>query len=663
MEDALEGVKRLHALEVRAGMLLGNALHLADHARGLAEQDLDVHVDRRVAEMRVLKHELSVASRDADERDRAALAAAEFLEEEPRLGPERENIALLGLAAPDLHRVHRHLFVVDLAQLELAASRLDELGAAVRKPACADVVDRHDRVGLSEIGARVDHALAAALHLGVSALDGVEVESFGVGARHHRGRCASAEAYAHRGASDLDDERADLYRLLLHLAVAYYAHAAREHYRLVVAAKLARDLALVGPEKAAELRTAELVAERRAANRPVDHYLERRRKARREGRELALPGLREAGNPEVGHHEAADAGDGARALARRRLVADFAADAGSSAGERRDRRRVVVGLDLHQLVESVLLEAVFVRLGVDREDIGPEARHDCGVVLVRAQGVLRTLLVRVLDHLEERLRLLLAVDDEFRAEDLVAAVLGVDLAEHHELGVGRVASGGGEALGEVLHLWLGDRKADLLVRLAYRLDALRHHVVSAPGPGLCYVEEIGEVVVDAFGHLVVESREPFRAREGLLEVLLRDGGPRVRERDVVANSALDALYRLEPAVAEDVGRLGAPRADRALPGRHVEIGSVAVALRVEERRRAFKLGDVERLVSEFKRIHPPCVDVQWTKRGVDFRDCFLYRIQPERRIRLRTEQQNHLKSILSKMEPGIGFEPMRPCGS
>ena len=125
MENALEGVKRLHALEVRASVLLRDALHLADHAGGLPEQDLDVHVDRRVAEMRVLENELSVASRDADERDRAALAAAEFLEEEPRLGPERENIALLGLAAPDLHRVHRHLFVVDLAQLELAACRLD----------------------------------------------------------------------------------------------------------------------------------------------------------------------------------------------------------------------------------------------------------------------------------------------------------------------------------------------------------------------------------------------------------------------------------------------------------------------------------------------------------------------------------------------------------
>ena len=630
MEDALEGVKRLHALEVRAGMLLGNALHLADHARGLAEQDLDVHVDRRVAEMRVLKHELSVASRDADERDGAALAAAEFLEEEPRLGAERENIALLGLAAPDLHRVHRHLFVVDLAQLELAASRLDELGAAVRKTARADVVDRHYRVCLPEIGARVDHALAATLHLGVTALDGVEVESFGVGARHHRRRGASAEADAHRGPADLNDERADLDRLLLHLAVANDAHAACEHDRLVVATKFARDLAFVSPEKAAELRTAELVAERRAANGTIDHDLERRRKARREGRELALPGLGEAGDAEVRHHKAADARDGARALACRRLVADFTANAGCGAGERRNRRRVVVGLDLHQLVESVLLETILVRLGIDRENVGPEASYDCGVVLVRAQGVLRTLLVRVLDHLKERLRLFFAVDYELGAEDLVAAVLGVDLAEHHELGVGRIAPGSGKALGEILHLGFGNRKPDFGVRLADRLDTLRHNVVSAAGLRVGDVKEVGKIVVHSLGHLVVKRGEPLGARKRLLEVLLSDRRPGIGERDVVANPALDALDRLESAVAEDVGRLGAPRADRALPGRHIEIGSIAVALCVEERRRAFKLCDVERLVSKFKGIDPFCVDVERTKRRVDLCNCLLYRIQPER---------------------------------
>ena len=89
MQDARERVHRLHALEVQPGVRLLDALHLADHARRLAEEDLDVHVDRRVAEVRVVEDELSVSSRDADERDRAALAAAELLEEESRLGLER----------------------------------------------------------------------------------------------------------------------------------------------------------------------------------------------------------------------------------------------------------------------------------------------------------------------------------------------------------------------------------------------------------------------------------------------------------------------------------------------------------------------------------------------------------------------------------------------
>ena len=234
---------------------------------------------------------------------------------------------------------------------------------------------------------------------------------------------SEAEADAHGGAADLDDKRADLDGLLLDLAAADDSHAAREHDRLVVAAELAGNLAFVRAEEAAELRTAELVAERRAADRSVDHDLQRRREARREGRELALPGLGEAGDAEVGDHEAADARDGARALSRRGLVADLPADSRRRSGERGDRGRMVVCLDLHELVELVLLEAVRVCLGIYREDVGPEACDYGGVVLVGAQGVLRTLLVRVLDHLEERLRLLLPVDDELGAEDLVAAVL------------------------------------------------------------------------------------------------------------------------------------------------------------------------------------------------------------------------------------------------
>ena len=63
----------------------------------------------------------------------------------------------------------------------------------------------------------------------------------------------------------------------------------------------------------------------------------------------------------------------------------------------------------------------------------------------------------ILNHLKKRLLLTLAVDDELCAENLVAAMLGVYLAKHHKLRVGRVAAGRGETLGEILHLRLRNR--------------------------------------------------------------------------------------------------------------------------------------------------------------------------------------------------------------
>ena len=122
-------------------MLPRDAFYLANHPRRLAEKDLDVHVDGLVREVAVGEDEPSVASRLAYERDGAALAAAKRLEEVLRLRLQRENVALLRLAAPDFHRVHGNLLVVDFPKLEPAARGLNELGAAVGKSARADVVD------------------------------------------------------------------------------------------------------------------------------------------------------------------------------------------------------------------------------------------------------------------------------------------------------------------------------------------------------------------------------------------------------------------------------------------------------------------------------------------------------------------------------------------
>ena len=562
VENPRERVHRADALERDRAVRGLDALHLAHHARRLAEQDLDGHVDGVVLEMLVVEDELAVARRDADERDRAAFARAQPLEELAPLGTEREDVALLRLAAPNLHGAHRLLLVGDLPQLEAAARRLDEFGAAIGKPARADVVNGEDGVRRAERRARVDDALATALHLGVAALDGVEVEILRVRAGHHRGRRAAAQADAHGGAADLDDEGPRRDGLLLDLAFTDDAHAAREHDGLVVAAQRARLLGLQRAEEAAELRTAELVAEGRAADGPFRHDLKRRRQPRREVRVKTLPRLREVGNAQVGDHEAADARDRARAGARRRLVADLAAHARRRAGKRRDRRRVVVRLDLHEDVEVVLLEGVVRRLRVDGKDVRLEATDDGRVVLVGRERVLGTLLVRVLDHAEERVRHLLPADHKLRAENLVAAMLGVDLPEHRQLRVRRVALGGLETRGEVFELLIGNGKPHLLVRLADSLNAFFENIVGAPLTRLVRREEVVHRSVDTLGHLVVERGERRRGEgdgSGLVVWVVRDvrdvRDARPSRSNKEPDATLNAQNRGQPAVPENVRRL------------------------------------------------------------------------------------------------------------
>ena len=168
-------------------------------------------------------------------------------------------------------------------------------------------MDREHRILRAHRGARVDHALASALHLGVAALHAVEVERLVVGAGHHGRRRAAAKADAHRRPADLHYVRARLHGLLLHLVADDHSMASRKHYRLVVAAILSRHVALIRAEEAGELRTAELVSERRPAYRTLRHDLKRRREPLRELSVYALPRLRRAGDVKVAHHEAADA--------------------------------------------------------------------------------------------------------------------------------------------------------------------------------------------------------------------------------------------------------------------------------------------------------------------------------------------------------------------
>ena len=533
-EEALEGLLRRDGADVEGLRVEGDVRDVALHAGRLAEEDFDVHVDRAVAEVRVLEDEALVAAGDADEGDGAAFALADGFEKRAVLLADGEHVALLCLAAPDLHRVHRLLLVVDEAEVEVGAGVLDDFGAGVGKAAGADVVDGEDGVLVAHRGAGLDDLLGAAFHFGVAALDGVEVEGLVVGAGRHGGGGAAAESDAHRGAADLDNPGAGRNRKFFDVFAADGAHAAREHDGLVVAPVAAVGGHFVGAEEAGELRASELVAEARAANWAFNHDVERGGEAGRKRQAVLLPGLLVAGDAEVGDHEAGEAGLRLRAGARGALVADFAADASRRAGEGRDGGRVVVRLDLHEEVELLARVVVALCLGVDGEGVGLEALDDAGVVLVGDECAVRVGLVRLADHAEEGGVLRLAVDDPFGVEDLVAAVLGVDLAEHDELGVGRVALRGDKGVGEILDLVGAHGEAELLVGPLDGGGAFAEDVEFAARGGREALEEVGEVGVEALGHAV----EDGVARGG--EVI----GRKLRARGVrddVADAALDAL--------------------------------------------------------------------------------------------------------------------------
>ena len=294
---------------------------------------------------------------------------------------------------------------------------------------------------------------------------------------------------------------------------------------------------------------------------------------------------------------------------------------------------MVVGLDLHQLLELILLERIGVGLRIDRKDVRLEAGDDGRVVLVRRKRVLRTLRVRVLDHLEKRILLLLAVDDELGAEDLVTAMLGVDLTEHHEFGVRRIAARRGEALRQILHLGLGNRQANLNVGLANRLDALPKNVIRATRLGLGDGKEIGQVTIDALGHLVVKRRI---------------GNSRKRLGNTVANAALDTQNRLETTVAEDVRRLRGPRGNRALARRHKEVRPITGPVRVQQRRRTLELRSRGATLRLLNRIDPTGVNRHRTQGRIKLRDRIVDGIQTERRIGGGTNKQNHASFLLNQ---------------
>ena len=262
--------------------------------------------------------------------------------------------------------------------------------------------------------------------------------------------------------------------------------------------------------------------------------------------------------------------------------------------------------------------------------------------------------MRVLDHPEERILLALSVNDELRAENLVAAVLGVHLTEHHKLRIGGIALRRLEGICEILHLRLGDGKTELYIRFADRLDAAAKHVKLAAGLGRQNVKEVVKVKIHAFGHAVKERRkrglhliEAGRER--------RRAGTAHRESDC----AFDTLDALHAAVLEDIRGFGGPWGDGTLAWRDVERRlapgrplrrTTATGLSVRNAQQSggtFKaLRRNAVFVLGLDRIHPTGAQIGLLHARDKLAHGGLQSIKTERRERIRSQKQNrfHLHS-------------------
>ena len=142
--------------------------------------------------------------------------------------------------------------------------------------------------------ALVDDLLGAALDLRVAALHRVKVEVRRVVAGGHGAGGAAAHANAHARAAELDQQRARRKLDLVRLRGIDHAQAAGQHDRLVVAALLGLRLRrascvldrvaqalLVLAKVTQQIGPAKLVVERRPAQRPLDHDLQRAGNVRR----------------------------------------------------------------------------------------------------------------------------------------------------------------------------------------------------------------------------------------------------------------------------------------------------------------------------------------------------------------------------------------------
>ena len=535
-------------------------LFVTDHAGRLAKEHAQRHVNRSRAEVPVGQGQVLFGDSLAHHGVRAAFTLTDGVEHIELVAGDCNHIAFLGFVTPDFERAHTRFVVGNVAKFKLTTETaiVHQFREGVGKSTCTHVVNEGNRVFFVHRPAAVDDFLAAAFHFGVLTLHRGKVERFITGTVSHRACCTTTETDKHGRTAEHNQVVTRIDVALFDMFMLDVTETTGQHNRLVVTADflavLGIDFLFESTEVTEDVWAAVFVVECSATQRTFNHDVEGRRNAGR-ATEVLFPRLDCTRQFQVRNTKAREAGLRLTALTRGTFVADFATTTGSGTRERRNRRRVVVGLNLHEDIDFFVVEVVLVRTRVSVEAASDSALHHGGVVLVRTKDVGIVELVGVLDHLEQGLVLFDAVDSPFGTEHLVAAVFRVGLSEHVEFHVGGVAFELGEVLHQVIDFIGAQSEAHFLVGLHEGVAAFGKHRNHVQRTRFFLAEENfqgGGVGENGLGHAVVNLGGDFLTGASRCSTF---------KLHVVSDGAFNALDSRKTADVSDIGRLGAPRAD------------------------------------------------------------------------------------------------------
>ena len=212
---------------------------------------------------------------------------------------------------------------------------------------------------------------------------------------------------------------------------------------------------------------------------------------------------------------------------------------------------MVVGFDFHQDMRIVFGVAIS---AVSRRKEAPHVRafDDRRIVGVSNDGAARMPFVRIANHGEQRLGLRLAVYHPVGVENLVAAMLGIRLREHHELDVGGITLQPLEVLPQVFDFVVGKRQAHFAVGGLQSRHAASHDIDGTKRLRLVMLKQLPCFIEGAqhgLRHAVMNQRQQQR------DFACRQPAA-VSLAGVVRGATLDALDCRQSALPRDIGGFG-----------------------------------------------------------------------------------------------------------